>query len=234
MYIIFFGGGLQTSKLFYFLVISTFISVSVTLYSISMAPLERTMGVVYKIFYFHMPSAVLSMIMFLGAFITSIIYLVKKSDKVEALSRCFVEIGVLLATFVIISGPLWAKKAWGVYWTWDPRLTFTLMMWLIYLSYIVLRASGNTNGIKKGSAILAILGFVDIPLVRISSQKWGGVHPVLSKESSTFGISSDMQTPLILSFISIIFIILILLYLRYISLLVELKINKKEEDIMLK
>ncbi|MBN2693607.1 cytochrome c biogenesis protein CcsA [bacterium] len=224
---------MKTNKLFYFLIVASFISTSFAIYSISMVPAERTMGVVYKIFYFHMPSAVLSMILFFGAFITAIIYLIKKNSKVEFFTRAFVEVGVLLATFVIISGPLWAKKAWGVYWTWDPRLTFTLMMWLIYLSYIVLRASGDTDGIKKGSAILAILGFVDIPLVKISSQKWGGIHPVLSKESGGFGISGDMQNTLILSFISIVLISSLLIYLRYFSLLITEKINKKEESIML-
>jgi len=203
------------------------------MYKIHVAPIEQQMGLVQKIFYFHMPTAVISMIFFFFSFIFSIAYLVKKSDKLDIFASTSVEIGVLLSTYVILSGPLWAKKSWGAYWVWDSRLTFTLIMWLIYLSYLIIRSSELNEKVKKVSAALAIMGFIDIPLVHFSVEKWGGMHPVVTQDK---GISASMDpgmaTALYLSLLTTFLISAILFILRVQSKNLEIKAENLEFNIM--
>src|SRR5438270_3497871 len=104
-----------------------------------MAPTEQTMGDIQRIFYYHVPSAWTAMILFLANFVASVVYLIKRSPKADAWALAFAEVGVVFCTVVLVTGPLWAKPVWGIWWTWDARLTTTLVMWLIYVSYLVLR-----------------------------------------------------------------------------------------------
>ena len=206
----------------------------ITMYNIYYTPLEAVMGVVQKIFYFHMPSAIYTMVMFFVSFIFSVAYLIKQKDSFDMIASTATEIGVILATYVIISGPLWAKKAWGVYWVWDARLTFTLIMWMIYLSYLIIRSSNLTDKVKKISATISILGFVDVPLVHYSVKKWGGAHPVVTQgKKFTDALAPEMITSLKLSFFVMAIMIIFLFLVRYKLKSLESKIDQIEHDVFM-
>lgn len=141
-------------------------------------PTEATMGVVQKIFYFHVPCAITAYLGFTICLGGSVWYLLKGDIRADVIARAGAELGVLFCTAVLISGPLWAKKAWGTFWTGEPRLLLTLVMMLIFFAYIVVRGlGGRTELTRKIGAVLAILGFANIPLVRMSVKLWRGSHP---------------------------------------------------------
>jgi len=213
----------------YITFISFIILFPITIYHIHYTPLEAIMGVVQKIFYFHMPSAIYTMVMFFISFIFSIAFLIKPKDSFDNIASTATEIGVLLATYVIISGPLWAKKAWGAYWVWDARLTFTLIMWMIYVSYLIIRSSNLTDKVKKISAAISILGFVDVPLVHYSVKKWGGAHPIVTQgKKFTDTLAPEMITSLYLSFATMAVMIALLFLVRYKLKRLESKLNQIE------
>src|SRR5437867_947608 len=111
------------------------------------APTEQTMGDVQRIFYYHVPSAVVAFTLFLINFVLSIIYVAKRSPRVDAAAVTSAEVGIIFCSVVLVTGPLWARPVWGIWWTWDARLTSTLVLWLIYVSYLLLRrysTSGQT------------------------------------------------------------------------------------------
>jgi len=143
------------------------------------APRERIMGEVQRIFYFHVASAWLGMIAFLVVFICSILYLWKGRLVFDRIAACSGEIGVVFTTIVLTTGPIWAKQAWGVWWTWDPRLTSALVMWVMYVAYLVLRASLPESRKKlQFAAVYAIVAFLDVPIVFFSIRWWRrGMHP---------------------------------------------------------
>ena len=122
------------------LVLVAAIAVVVSLYlAFEVAPIEKEMGVVQKIFYFHVPSAVGAYAGFFCAFIFSIWYLLRPSDRVDALARCGAEIGMVFCAMVLTSGPLWARPVWGTFFVFDPQLTATLFLFLIYGAYVIVR-----------------------------------------------------------------------------------------------
>src|ERR1700694_2863586 len=103
------------------------------------APTESTMGDVQRIFYYHLPSAWVAFLLFFVNFLASVWYLVRRTNGADALALASAEVGVSFCTIVLITGPIWARPIWGIWWTWDARLTSTLVLWLIYVSYLVLR-----------------------------------------------------------------------------------------------
>ena len=140
------------------------------------APYESTMGLVQKIFYFHVPSA---MAMFLAAFtcgIASAIFLFGRRPAADRVALAAAEITVLLGLIVLLSGPLWARKAWGVWWQWDARLTSTLVMWIVFQAYLLLRRFGGP-GSEKLSAAVGLFGAALVPFVYWSVNLWRTVHP---------------------------------------------------------
>ena len=145
------------------------------------APTEAVMGDVQRIFYFHMPSAWVALgPSFTVVFVCSIIYLVKKDLRYDRIAAASAEIGVMFTTITLVTGPLWARPIWGAYWTWDPRLTTTLVLWFIYIAYLMLRAS-SPPGHKRARlcAVVGIVGWVDVPIVFMSIRWWRTIHPLL-------------------------------------------------------
>ncbi len=144
------------------------------------APTEARMGIVQKIFYFHVPSAYG---MYLGAaacFVGSVAYLAGPTDARDALARAGAEAAVVFGAMVLTTGPLWGAKAWGAFWTWDPRLTTALLSFLIYVAYWVLRGfAGDGDGERRFAAALGVLGAANLPIIHFSVQKWGGQHPMV-------------------------------------------------------
>jgi heme exporter protein C len=178
-------------------------------------PTEATMGIVQKIFYFHVPAAYA---MYLGAaacFVGSAGYLYDGRRGWDAFARAGADVAVAMGIIVLVTGPLWAAKAWGVYWTWDPRLTTSMLSVLLYVAYVVLRAfTGDGDAERKFAAALGVLGAANLPIIHFSVQKWGGNHPkVITSGGGGLG-HPDMKTGLLLGFLSFTLIAIVLLWWR--------------------
>lgn len=177
------------------------------------APVEKTMGVVQKIFYIHVPSAFLAFFSFFITFIASILYLFQRDDRWDIIALCSAEIGVIFCTIVLITGPIWAKPIWNVWWTWDPRLTTTLILWFIYAAYLLLRGVLREGQRSTFSAVFGIIGFVNVPLTFFAIRLWRTIHPVVITPRG-LNISTPMAHTLILVFIAFLLLFLTLLISR--------------------
>jgi heme exporter protein C len=141
------------------------------------APTEQTMGDVQRIFYYHVPSAWTCFILFFINFVASIWYLFTRTSKADAIAVTTAEVGVVFWSVVIITGPLWARPVWGIWWTWDARLTSTLVLGLIYVSYLILRRFATGGQTPILAAALAVFGFADVPFVYLSIWYFRTQHP---------------------------------------------------------
>lgn len=159
-------------------------------------PTEKDTGIVQRIFYFHVPVAWVSFLAFFITFITSIVYISKRQEKWDAIASASVEIGVVFTTLVLITGPIWAKSVWGIWWTWDARLTTSLVLWLIYVAYLLVRgfADEPSRGARY-SAVIGIIGFIDVPLVFLTVNLWRTQHPTTIIFEG--GLTASMLTTLI-------------------------------------
>ncbi len=192
----------------------TFFTMLAALYAVFIyAPEEKTMGMVQKIFYLHVPSAFLAFLAFFITFITSILYLYKKDLKWDQIAGCSAEIGLVFCTIVLVTGPILAKPIWNVWWTWDPRLTTTLILWFIYLAYLMLRGVVTENQQANLSAVFGIIGFVNVPITFLAIRLWRSIHPVLIT-SQGLNISAPMKVTLLLSFCAFVFLFAALLVSR--------------------
>ncbi len=141
------------------------------------APTEATMGDVQRIFYYHLPSAWIALLLFFVNFVASVWYLIGRDARADAVAYSAAEVGVLFCTIVLISGPLWARPVWGIWWTWDVRLTSTLVLWLIYVSYLLLRRYTTGGQTALPASALAVFGFLDVPLVYMAIRWFRTQHP---------------------------------------------------------
>lgn len=163
-------------------------------------PEEVQMGPVQRIFYFHMPSAWLALgPAFTVVFVCGILYLWKQRLIYDRIAAASAEIGVVFTTITLVTGPLWAKPIWGAYWTWDPRLTTTLVLWFIYVAYLMVRSS-FPEGHRRARllAVVGIVGWVDVPLVFMSIRWWRTIHPTLINLEG-MQMDSAMQALLVFS-----------------------------------
>jgi len=165
-------------RLFPILAVLTALMLVYALYqALVVAPTERTMGDVQRIFYYHVPSAWTAFLLFFVNLVASVGYLVKRNLKVDALAMVSAEVGVVFCTVVLVTGPIWARPVWGIWWTWDVRLTSTLVLWLIYVSYLLLRRFSDSAQAPVLAAVLAVFGALDIPLVYFSIWFFRTQHP---------------------------------------------------------
>lgn len=144
------------------------------------APDERVMGALQRIFYFHVPVAIVGFVAFAITFLAGIAYLATGERCWDGLGYAAAEIGEIFASLVLLTGMMWARAAWNTWWTWDPRLTTTLVLWLIYAGYLILRSSIDDEARKaRYSAVLGIIGFLDVPVVFMAIRWWRTIHPVV-------------------------------------------------------
>src|ERR1700729_3068367 len=142
------------------------------------APMERTMGEVQRIFYYHVPSAWTAFLLFSVNLVASVVYLVRRSAKADALALVSAEVGVVFCTIVLVTGPIWARPVWGIWWApGDIRMTSTLVIWMIYVSYLLLRRFSNSAQTQMLAAALAVFGALDVPLVYFSIWFFRTQHP---------------------------------------------------------
>lgn len=145
------------------------------------APTERVMGEVQRIFYFHVGAAFCAFFAFFVVFVAGVLYLVQRKVVWDQLAAASVEIGVVFTTIVLTTGPIWAKPVWNTWFPWgDPRVMTTLVLWLIYVAYMILRTSLPEGDKKyKFCAVFGIIGFIDVPIVWMSIRWWRTIHPVV-------------------------------------------------------
>jgi heme exporter protein C len=160
------------------------------------APSERTMQAVQRIFYFHVPAAMMGFLGFAAVLLFSILYLARRRRLYDALAHAGAEVGWLFTTLVLVTGPVWARSAWGVWWTWDARLSSTLVLWLIYGAYLILRSfMADEDRRRRYAAVLGIAGAFNIPIVYYSVSWWATQHPKLFI-SKPEGLHPDMALAL--------------------------------------
>jgi heme exporter protein C len=184
------------------------------------APTEQTMGDIQRIFYYHVPSAWTAFLLFFINFIASIAYLVTRkkqqsAQRWDAVALATAEVGVVFTTIVLVTGPLWAKPVWGIWWTWDARLTSTLVLWLIYVSYLVLRRYTAGSQSPVLAAALAVFGFVDVIFVYMAIRWFRTQHPqpvIAGGEGS--GIDATMWHALLWNWLAFSCLALLLIWIR--------------------
>jgi len=177
---------------------------------IARAPFESTMGLVQKIFYYHMPAAMMMLLSAIFCGLVSAAFLATKRQVLDNFAVAAAELTVLYGAIAMVTGPLWARKAWGVWWVWDARLTMSLLMWMIFVSYLLLRRYGGP-GSEKLSAGLAVFGMANAPFVYISVNVWRTLHP---KTSVVPKLPVDFAIPLWWAFAGFLLLYIVLLTAR--------------------
>jgi heme exporter protein C len=186
------------------------------------APEERVMGASQKIFYFHVPIA---MVTFLSVFVllgASVAYLWTRKRGWDHLSRAATECALLFCTLVLITGPIWAKPAWGVWWTWEARLTTTLLLWLLLVACLMVRSYAENRDLgARLAAVVGIVAAVDVPIIYKAVDWWRGQHPVLFVPGKKSALDPRMADAFQLSILAIFALFGLLLVLRIRALAVE-------------
>ena len=209
-----------------FLIITSLLML-VNMYLIFMwVPTEQNLGISQRIFYIHVPVAWVGMVAIFVVAIASILHLITRHDRWDAIAYSGAEIGLIFGTWMLVTGALWAKPAWGVWWQWDPKLTTALILWFIYVGYLMVRAyapSGSQG--RRYASVVALIGAIDAPIIYMASVWWRTAHPDLNigplAESS---LDTDMLMVWLYS--TLVFTVF------YVYLLIErISMRKAEDDI---
>jgi heme exporter protein C len=194
-------------------------------------PEEAQMGIVQKIFYFHVPSAYC---MYLGAaacFVGSVGYFLSPRDLWDAIARAGAGTAIIFGLVVMTTGPLWAAKAWGRLWVWDTRLTTSLLSLLIYVAYGVLRSfAGDTGAEKRFAAALGVVGAANLPVIHFAVQKWGGQHPQVISGNGGGLSHPQMRIALAVAFVAFTLLWSLLMWLRVRSDLIGRRMERLTLD----
>jgi heme exporter protein C len=174
---------MKKAALTFFPVITVLLMIWGFYQAIYIAPDDALQGYIFRIIYYHVPSASVAFAFFAVSLIGSIGYLSfrrsnpERALKADAWALAGAEVGVVFCTVVLTTGPLWGRRAWGIWWTWDARLTTTLVLWLIYVSYLLLRRFAAGPQMQTLAAVLGIFGALDVPIVYMSNRWWRTQHP---------------------------------------------------------
>jgi heme exporter protein C len=181
-------------------------------YVINTAPNESTMGLVQKIFYFHFPAAMTMMLAAMVCGVASAVYLFRRSPTADRIAVAAAEMAVLFGIITLVSGPLWARKSWGVWWVWDARLTSTFVMWMVFNSYLLLRRFGGA-GSEVLAAAVGFFGMALVPFIYYSVNLWRTLHPATTVVPK---LPSSMGVPLYFCWVafSLLFLALMLMRVR--------------------
>jgi len=180
------------------------------------APDEKVMGAAQRIFYFHVPSAMMtyaSVFVLLGG---SVGYLWTRDLRWDNLSRAATEVALLFCTVVLITGPIWAKPAWGVWWTWEARLTSTLILWLLLLACLMVRNYADSRDLgARLAAIVGIVAAVDVPIIHKAVTWWRGQHPEVFKPGADRALDPRMLQTFVFCIITFLIVFAVMLMLRW-------------------
>ena len=199
------------------------------------APTEKVMGDVQRIFYFHVGSAWNAFVAFFVVFLASIAYLRTRRAKWDQLAAASTEVGVVFTTMTLVTGSIWAKPIWYTWWPWgDPRVTTTLVLWLMYVSYLILRSSLPEGDQKyRFCAVLGIIGFINVPIVWMSIRWWRTHHPVVVTTSG-MNLETKMVHTLMISVFAFAALYAVLLCLRTSMRLQERLAREMEVEVLAK
>jgi heme exporter protein C len=180
-------------------------------------PTDKVQGIVQRIFYFHVPLAIMAFLAFGTVAVASVMFLWRGTRSWDRIAHAAAEVGMLFCSLVLITGPIWARPVWGTWWTWDARLTTTLILWLIYAAYLMLRStSGAGDQGARYAAVLGIVGAVDIPIINRSVYWWRTIHPavLITREGGSGLADPRMQATLGICFLAFFLLFLWLLWVR--------------------
>ena len=210
------------------LLIASALLMATTLYLVYFwAPTEQNLGVSQRIFYFHVPLGWIGMVSIIVVAIASLLHLITGRQRWDDLAYSTAELGVIYASLILVTGAIWGKPAWGVWWTWDPKLTTTLVLWFIYVAYLMIRAYGpmGSQG-KRFASVIALIGAIDAPIIYMASIWWRTAHPALNigpaaSDAEALG-SSRIYMTLLVSVVTF--------TVMYIALLTERYAMRKSES----
>jgi heme exporter protein C len=195
-------------------------------------PIEKAMGIVQKIFYFHVPAAYAMYVGAAACFVGSVGYFLSPTDTRDAFAKAGAEAAVAFGFIVLVTGPLWAAKAWGRYWVWDPRLTTSMLSVLVYVAYVVVRSfAGDGQAERKFAAALGVVGAANLPIIHYSVQKWSGQHPVVIG-SGGGGLAPGMGLPLFLGFVAFTLLAILLIWSRMRVELARSRLRELEDEVL--
>lgn len=181
------------------------------------SPPDELLGDTVRIFYLHVSLAWVAMIAFTVNFVGSIGYLARRNLAIDRWAAVSAEIGTVFTTATIVTGSIWARAAWGVWWTWDPRLTTALIMWFVYVAYLMVRSNLADPGQRAQiSAVIGVIIFFDVPLVFMSVRMWRTIHPVVVGSDGTFRMAPTMLASMfaMLAAVSVLYVVLMNIRIR--------------------
>ena len=183
-----------------------------------------------KIFYFHVPSAWIAFLSYFIVMITAILFLYTNHKHWDNVSLAAAEIGTLFTAIVLITGPIWAHPVWGKAWSWEPRLTTTLILFLIYIGYFMIRSfGGNPEKVSRVASVLGIIAFVDVPIIYFAVDMWSSEFQSHPPRTVVAESSSDIQLYFLYSFFT--FLCLYVLMLNYRTHVIKLSEKYQRYDI---
>jgi heme exporter protein C len=197
----------STFRILFFLALLLF---AIAPWLIAQAPYEATMGMVQKIFYFHAPVAITMLVSAIVCGVASARFLVTRDKRSDFTALAAAELVLVFGTIVLATGPLWARKAWGVYWQWDVRLTSTLVGWMMAAAYMLLRRFGGP-GSDRLAAGVALFGAANVPFIYWSVNFWRTLHP---KTTVVPTLTAEMRIPFYLCWVAFTLLFVILLNAR--------------------
>lgn len=191
-------------------------------------PTEQNLGIVQRAVYVHVPLAWLSMVCIVLVAISSVIYLITRKRSWDRIALASAETGVMAGSLVIITGAIWAKPIWNVWWTWDAKLTTTAILWFIYVAYLMLRAYAPAGEQRlRLAAIVAVLGAIDAPLLYWAAELWRTAHPelIIGPAAESSGLTSQMSLTLLISLLAFTSAFTYMLVERY-------RVSRSEEEVL--
>src|SRR5258708_22077673 len=210
--------------------LSTIVLMLVSLFMVfEWVPTEEESGIVQRIFYFHVPCAWVAFAAFGIVAIAGVFYLWLKDQIWDDLGYAAAEVGMVFCTLVLVTGSIWAKPIWGAWWTWDSRLTTTLILWLLYGGYLMLRAmADDTPQVARFAAVVGIAAALDVPIIIVSVRLWRTIHPaVLVTRQGGHGLEDPrMVVTLLVSMAAFTALFIWLLCLRFATLRTQTRLNQ--------
>lgn len=232
----------KQSKLHQYLVWALIPLMAIALYLVFVwSPVEKTMGIVQKIFYFHVGSAWTAFLSFFVVFVSSILFLIKRKRIYDTVASVSAEIGVVFTAIVLITGSIWGRSAWNTWWTWEPRLTTTLILFFIYVAYILIRhMEGAWEKKARLASVFGIIGFIDVPIVFMAIRWWNSkLHPIVfgnGPSQQGGGVEPPMLVTLLftLAVITLLYVVLLQkgIYIEKTKLAVERYKKHVQEKLM--
>jgi heme exporter protein C len=208
------------------------LAVPLALYAIFVrSPAERVQGEVFRIFYVHISMAWLAYLAFLVVFVGSLLYLWRRKVAADQVARAAAEVGVVCTTFVLITGVLWGRPVWGVWWTWDARLTTTMVLWFIYVGYLMARSAiVDADRAARIAGVIGVIGFANVPVVQLSVTWWRTLHPAPSI-TRPGALPPEMTAVLIASLIAFTLVFTRLVWLRVELLRAQAEVQRLARDL---